>query len=262
MSSGTGFLVSADGAILTAFHIVDGAKSMKAVDVDGRILAAKVVAAQPDIDMALLEVGLASEVYLPVPKDLECKLGDHVFTLGFPASELLGREPKYADGAISSLTGMRGDRSRLQITVPIQPGSSGGPLVNEQGQAVGVVVSTAAIRNFYRETGALPQNVNFAVRTDLGLSLMRGRSQSAIHPAATRKDAIERARRCVSLVEGPRRRFRSNHCALSGRLCSSARSGLEKSREMGSTSPGETASRASTRRSSMTTTIWLAASTP
>ena len=47
MSSGTGFLVSADGAILTAFHIVDGAKSMKAVDVDGRILAAKVVAAQP-----------------------------------------------------------------------------------------------------------------------------------------------------------------------------------------------------------------------
>lgn len=79
MSSGTGFLVSADGAILTAFHIVDGAKSMKAVDVDGRILAAKVVAAQPDIDMALLEVGLASEVYLPVPKELECKLGDEVY---------------------------------------------------------------------------------------------------------------------------------------------------------------------------------------
>lgn len=95
---------------------------------------------------------------------------------------------------------MRGDRSRLQITVPIQPGSSGGPLVNEQGQAVGVVVSTAAIRNFYRETGALPQNVNFAVRTDLGLSLMRGRSQPAIQPAATRKDAIERARRCVFLI--------------------------------------------------------------
>ena len=63
MSSGTGFLVSADGAILTAFHIVDGAKSMKAVDVDGRILAAKVVAAQPDIDMALLEVGLAPGRY-------------------------------------------------------------------------------------------------------------------------------------------------------------------------------------------------------
>ena len=199
-STGTGFLVSADGAILTAFHVIDGATSIKAIDADGKIFTARIVAVQPDLDMALLEVGLASGEYLPVPAVFGCKSGDQVFTLGFPASDLLGREPKYTDGAISSVTGMRGDLSRLQITVPIQPGSSGGPLINDRGEAVAVVVSTAAVQNFYRETGSLPQSVNFAVRSDLGLPLMRGRAVPPILPAKTRQEAIDRARRCVFFI--------------------------------------------------------------
>lgn len=138
--------------------------------------------------------------YLPVPAVFGCKSGDQVFTLGFPASVLLGRDPKYTDGAISSVTGMRGDLSRLQITVPIQPGSSGGPLINDHGEAVAVVVSTAAVQNFYCETGSLPQSVNFAVKSDLGLPLMRGRAVPPILPAKTRQEAIDRARRRVFFI--------------------------------------------------------------
>ena len=59
-STGTGSLVSADGAILTTFHVIDGATSIKAIDADGKILSARIIAVQPDLNIALLEVGLAS----------------------------------------------------------------------------------------------------------------------------------------------------------------------------------------------------------
>lgn len=63
-STGTGSLVSADGAILTTFHVIDGATSIKAIDADGKILSARIIAVQPDLNIALLEVGLASGVVL------------------------------------------------------------------------------------------------------------------------------------------------------------------------------------------------------
>ena len=92
------------------------------------------------------------------------EIGDDVFTLGFPISDLLGKEVKYTDGSISSLSGLKGDATFFQISVPIQPGNSGGPLVNEKGNVVGIVTATAAVEAFYQATGSMPQNVNWAVK--------------------------------------------------------------------------------------------------
>ena len=84
--------------------------------------------------------------------------GTHVF------SHILGKEVKYTDGSISSLSGLQGDATFFQINVPIQPGNSGGPLVNADGDVVGVVTATAAVEAFYKSVGAMPQNVNWAVK--------------------------------------------------------------------------------------------------
>ena len=71
---------------------------------------------------------------------------------------------KYTDGSISSLSGIQGDATFFQISVPIQPGNSGGPLVNQEGNVVGIVTATAAVEAFYQATGSMPQNVNWAVK--------------------------------------------------------------------------------------------------
>ena len=92
-------------------------------------------------------------------------LGDIVFTVGYPTPDLLGTDPKYTNGTVSALSGLRSDASFLQISVPIQPGNSGGPLVNEDGEVVGVVVSTADAPAFIRATDSIPQNINWAVKS-------------------------------------------------------------------------------------------------
>jgi S1-C subfamily serine protease len=93
-------------------------------------------------------------------------MGDKVFTIGFPMSSVLGQEAKYSDGVVSALSGLKDAPSFLQITVPVQPGNSGGPLVNEKGEVVGIITSTAAILPFIKESGTLPQNINWAVKAD------------------------------------------------------------------------------------------------
>jgi S1-C subfamily serine protease len=127
------------------------------------------------------------------------KLGDPVFTIGYPASDILGPEPKFTDGSISSLSGLGGEASLLQITVPIQPGNSGGPLVNEQGYAIGVVTSSAAVRPFLQATGTLPQNINWAVKADYAVPLFEVPSSQP--PAKDRAEAIGRTKQATCTIE-------------------------------------------------------------
>ena len=200
VSSGTGFIVTNDGWILTAFHVVEGAFRVTVVMPDGQSLQARVVRTQPALDVAVLEVGQESNEYLPIPSELSCEPGDPVFTIGFPVTQVLGIEPKFTDGAISSLSGIGGDASVMQVTVPIQPGNSGGALVNRQGEAVGIVVSSAAPAAFLRAAGTLPQSVNFAVRSDLARPLLRDRRRTSLPLCESREEAIARVRRVTVIV--------------------------------------------------------------
>ena len=95
-------------------------------------------------------------------------MGTSNVTLG----ALLGTQPKYSDGSISSLYGIDDDPRIIQINVPIQPGNSGGLLLTTEGKVVGIVVSALNAKYFIEEMGILPQNVNFAVKADYLVTLM------------------------------------------------------------------------------------------
>ncbi|MBL8673709.1 MAG: trypsin-like peptidase domain-containing protein, partial [Rhodospirillales bacterium] len=97
------------------------------------------------------------------------KRGEDVFTLGYPSPTLQGQAQKATFGRINALSGLRDDPAELQTDVPVQPGSSGGPLLNRRGAVVGVVASSLA-----RTAGAAaPQNVNYAIKSDVVLDFLR-----------------------------------------------------------------------------------------
>lgn len=165
-SSGTGFAISENGIIATACHIIQGAKVIKVYLTRNSFVSALIIHSDPVNDLALLKIEHPTPNFLPIAPMRSVKMGDKVFTIGFPLSSVLGQEAKYSEGVVSCLSGLQDAPTFLQITVPIQPGNSGGPLVNEKGEVVGIITSTAAILPFIKESGTLPQNVNWAVKAD------------------------------------------------------------------------------------------------
>ena len=127
------------------------------------------------------------------------KQGQRVFTLGYPVPGVLGEEVKYTEGVISSLSGLQGEDSLMRITVPVQPGNSGGPLVNEAGEVVGIITSSAAISAFFRLTGTLPQNVNWAVKGNYILSLLNDKPK--VENRDQPPDIVEMVKSAVVLIK-------------------------------------------------------------
>src|SRR5207302_7312555 len=111
---------------------------------------------------------------IPLAPESRVKLGEAVFTVGFPNPDVQGVEPKLTRGEISSLAGIHDDPRYFQISVPVQPGNSGGALVDESGNVVGVVTARLDDVTTYEVSGALPQNVNYAVKGALVHDFLNG----------------------------------------------------------------------------------------
>jgi len=200
--TGTCFAVSDTGLLLTSNHVVDNARSIEIRLADGRSERAVVEKASSSNDLALLRIQAATSGYLTLAPPRRAELGQPVFTLGFPATSILGKDHKFTDGSISALSGLGGEASFLQISVPIQPGNSGGPLLNDQGEVLGIITSTAAVEHFMKTTGSLPQNVNWAVKAEYAAPLFD--PPPALPVAPNRGAAIKRAQAALCSVEARR----------------------------------------------------------
>ena len=202
-ATGTCFAVRPNGVLLTNYHIIEGAKSIRVRFADGTVTNATVHKISPSTDLAILRVNRRTSDFLPLARQGSVRVGDHVFTMGYPVTDVLGQEPKFTEGSVSALSGLRGEASLLQISVPVQPGNSGGPLVNERGEVVGVVTSTAAVQAFLSATGTLPQNVNWAVKADYIRLMFNAPAVKSV--AGNRTQAIEWTRRAICMVEASSR---------------------------------------------------------
>jgi S1-C subfamily serine protease len=201
---GTGFFISDDGLFVTAAHVVQGASEVKVL-AQNREYNAKTLFADSSLDIAVLHVEGARGVgSLSVVPSGPVRTGDAVFTLGFPQVQLQGAEAKFTDGSISSLSGIGGDPKFFQISVPVQPGNSGGPLLDASGNVVGIVVSRLDAIETLLATGSLPQNVNYALKSSFVLPLLEslpGVSERLQKPVKLdRPAAIEKTKNAVGLV--------------------------------------------------------------
>lgn len=197
-AAGTGFFVGPDGALLTSYHVVQGATRITVVRQSGERLTATVGPVSPANDLAVLRVNWRPTRFLSLAAPDTLRSGDRVFTLGYPVPDRLGAaEPRFTDGTVSALSGPGGEDSWVQISVPVQPGNSGGPLVTEAGHVVGIIAAQEAVEPFYRATGTLPQNINWAVNSEYAAPLIGASVRS---PPRSRAEAISLARDAVALV--------------------------------------------------------------
>jgi S1-C subfamily serine protease len=168
--SGTGFFITRDGYLLTCFHVIEDAVAVK-VNVGGDIKPAKVILTDMNNDLALLKISGTFSALAFSPKRT-ATMGEEVFTIGYPNPILQGVNPKLTKGAINSLTGFMDDLRLYQISIPVQPGNSGGPLLDENGNIYGVVVAMLDAETAFKTTGSLPQNVNYAVKNSYAQALL------------------------------------------------------------------------------------------
>jgi TPR repeat protein len=170
-ASGSGAFISADGLVLTAAHVVQGASQIEVVTATGTF-AATVVKIDVPNDIAVLKCSGGNFTPLPIAPSKGKREGATVFTVGFPNIQLQGFDPKLTKGEISSTAGFQDDPRQWQISVPIQPGNSGGPLCDENGNLIGIVESTLNPLTMAKVEGEIPQNVNYAVKSNYILPLL------------------------------------------------------------------------------------------
>jgi serine protease Do len=168
-SSGTGFFVDSK-LILTNNHVIDACGDIF-IRYPGHRLASAYVASRDETnDLALLETEMNN---LGVAKFATVtRVGQQVATYGFPLSGILSSTGNFSIGNVASLAGIKDDTRALQTSVPIQPGNSGGPLMNMSGSVIGVMEAELRATAMIAATDAVPQGVNFAIQSPIVLNFL------------------------------------------------------------------------------------------
>ncbi len=163
IATGSGFLVNEQGQVITNHHVVAKCLAIS-VSLQGKTAPAVIKHVDRESDIAILDTELTHTAYITLSStEKQPRLGEDILTIGFPLHGMLSSDPSLTTGNISALSGLRDNKDMLQITAPVQQGNSGGPVLNRQGNLVGVVQSKLNALGMAQFTGDIPQNVNFAV---------------------------------------------------------------------------------------------------
>ena len=167
-ASGTGFAISSNGYIATNNHVITGAESIKVRGINGdfsKTYKAKLIVTDKNNDLAIIKIDEEFSPLGPIPFIISAKssdVGNSIFCLGYPLRSTMGDEVKLTNGIISSRSGFQGDITTYQISAPVQPGNSGGPLFDDKGTLIGIVNA--------KHLDA--ENVSYAIKSSYLLNLI------------------------------------------------------------------------------------------
>ncbi len=202
--SGSGFVVQA-GRLLTNLHVVHGCGAILARNAAGRTARAKLLATDPARDLALLGVPKNFGPALTFRDAPVVLRGESVVTYGFPLTGLLSSGPTLTTGGISALSGLRDSKLDYTISAPVQPGNSGGPVLDAQGHVIGVVVAKLNAAQVARLTGGdIPQNVNFALKGSEVLDFLH---RERVRPATAASTGPELRASAIGEIANPATAF-------------------------------------------------------
>jgi S1-C subfamily serine protease len=163
-TTGSGFFVNGQGMAVTNAHVVEACRSIRMRLGGGEPVAATLVAADRQNDLALLKVGQGPAAHARFSAGPAPRQGEDIIVYGYPLAGTLASQGNLATGIVSALAGLKDDTRQLQITAPVQQGNSGGPLFDGGGRVIGVVTSKINALKIANVSGDIPQNVNFAIK--------------------------------------------------------------------------------------------------
>lgn len=203
LNTGTAFAVTANGNFVTNAHVVDNCKSVFVV-LDGQTSTGRVTARDKINDLAVIATELKPEILASIKSS--SRLGDEVAVFGFPLLGDLARTGNFTRGSITATAGLSNDTRQLQFQAPVQSGNSGGPLLDQQGNVIGVVASKLDALKIASESGEIPQNVNFAIKSSILLSFLEANSVNTINASSNTQqllawpDVADKAKKFTALV--------------------------------------------------------------
>ena len=173
IGSGSGFYINNKGYALTNNHVVDICKQMVAV-VDGREILLRVLNTDKINDVAVLKTDYKSRSHIKINED-GAKLGENVIAVGYPLAGQLSDSVKITRGIVSSLSGLDNNIGQIQIDAALQPGNSGGPVLNEKGALIGIASAGLNKLLMAKEAKYIPENVNFAVSSPIIVNILKSK---------------------------------------------------------------------------------------
>jgi len=171
-SYGSGFFVDDAGYLLTNAHVVRHCGDTRLRFGDGRIASALIVAGDEANDLALLKIRGRSPAFAKFRGAPPIRLGESVVVFGYPLSGYLSKSGNLSTGLVASLAGAGDNEAEMQISAPVQSGNSGGPVVDQSGHIVGVVVAKSNTKTINKDYVEVIQNANFAIKADVAKAFL------------------------------------------------------------------------------------------
>ena len=179
IAAGSGFFVVEDGRVLTNAHVVQGCRKIS-VDLVDQAGVARILARDSQNDLALLATGLHPAKVAALR--LSARLGEDVVVYGFALPGILASGGNVTTGNISALAGIADDNRFLQISAPTQPGNSGGPVLDRDGNVVGIVVARLDALRVAAAIKDILQNINFAIKSPIVANFLEAHGVKSAQP--------------------------------------------------------------------------------
>tara|TARA_Y100000814_G_C12344828_1_gene405372 strand:- start:122 stop:2014 length:1893 start_codon:yes stop_codon:yes gene_type:complete len=169
-ASGSGFMVSDTGHIVTNNHVIDGCNEIK-VHYNGEHYKASIIAKDNYNDLALLKASIVPKAIFKI-KNGNASLLEDIYVAGYPFGDFFNSSVKITKGIVSSLSGFQNNFSNMQIDAALQPGNSGGPVIDNNGNVVGVAVAKLDLTTMIEVFNSVPENTNFAIKSTILLNFL------------------------------------------------------------------------------------------
>jgi TPR repeat protein len=205
VATGTGFIVTSSGIVMTNHHVTEGCADMHITGEGLNSVPALVIADNPVDDLALIKMPQGSDAVAMFRGGSAVRPGDDVVVIGYPYHGLLSSEVKVTTGTISAASGIGDDPREFQLTAPVQPGNSGGPMLDMSANIAGVVVAKLDALMIAEEMDDIPQNINFAIKSRVAVDFLDAEdinyTIAAPGPPMGAADVADIARAFTVLVE-------------------------------------------------------------
>ena len=178
VSSGSGFFVSTKGHLITNEHVINGCSDVEVI-LFGKHYPTNIIAKDEINDLALLKVDKSVDYPLPLSEENPELLQD-IYVAGFPFGTAVSDSVKVTEGIVSSLSGIANNYSNMQIDAALQPGNSGGPIIDHKGNVIGVAVAKLDFKKIVLQYDAIPENTNFGIKSSVVKNLLQGNGVSLI----------------------------------------------------------------------------------